>query len=181
TITCPADKLLECPADTRTNVTGLATAQDACGIASLFYSDAVSNNCANAKVIWRTWTAVDLCGNSNSCVQTITVQDTTKPTIQCPANRVLECGDDTSTNSTGVATAQDLCGQVSLRYSDSVSNQCGFTKVILRTWTATDECGNMSSCVQTITVQDTTKPTIQCPPDRVLDCPANTGTNVTGV
>ncbi|HXJ71234.1 MAG TPA: hypothetical protein VNM37_00230, partial [Candidatus Dormibacteraeota bacterium] len=180
-IQCPANRTLECGADTSTNATGVATAQDGCSRVTMFYADGVSNKCAGTKVISRVWTAIDECGNSDSCVQTITVQDTTKPTIQCPANRVLECGDDTSTNSTGVATAQDLCGQVSLRYSDSVSNQCGFTKVILRTWTATDECGNTSSCVQTITVQDTTKPTIQCPPDRVLDCPANTGTNVTGV
>jgi len=104
--------------------------QDNCGIASVFYSDAVSNQCAGTKVISRTWTAVDLCGNSNSCVQTITVQDTLKPTIQCPTNRVVECGSDTGTNATGIATAQDGCGQVTITYADAVSNKCGLTRVI---------------------------------------------------
>ena len=177
----PANRTVECGADTSTVAMGVATAQDACGQVTISYADGVSNKCGGTKVISRVWTATDECGNSDSRVQTITVQDTTKPTIQCPPNRVLECGDDTRTNATGVATAQDLCGQVSLSYSDSVSNKCGLTKVLLRTWTATDECGNTASGVQTITVQDTVKPTIQCPPDRVLECPANTGTNATGV
>src|SRR5206468_1227106 len=165
----------------RTNATGVAVAQDSCGLAGLFYADAVSNNCAGTKVISRTWTAVDWCGNSNSCVQTITVRDTTRPAIQCPTNRIVECGSDTRTNAMGVATAQDGCGQVSVVYTDAISNKCGATQVISRTWSATDECGNSSSCVQTITVQDTIKPTIQCPPDRLLDCPADTSTNATGV
>jgi hypothetical protein len=178
---CPANRTVECGADTSTTAMGVATAQDGCGAVTISYADAVSNQCGGTKVISRTWTALDGCGNSASGVQTITVQDTTKPTIQVPANKVLECGDDTSPNATGAATAQDLCGQASVRYSDVVSNKCGFTKVILRTWTATDECGNTNSGVQTITVQDTIKPTLQCPPDKVLDCPAATGTNVTGV
>ena len=180
-IQCPANRTVECGADTSANATGFATAQDGCGSVTISYADGVSNKCGGTKVISRVWTAIDECGNSASCVQTITVQDTTKPTIQLPANRVLECGDDTNPATTGLATAQDLCGQVSLRYSDVVSNKCGLTKVILRTWTATDECGNTNSGVQTITLQDTTKPTIQCPPNRVLDCPANTGTNFTGI
>jgi hypothetical protein len=180
-IQCPANRTVQCGADTTTNATGVATAQDGCGQVTILYADGVSNKCGGTKIISRVWTAIDECGNRESCVQTITVQDTTKPTIQCPADRVLECGADTRTNATGVATAQDLCGQVSLSFSDSVNNQCGLTKVILRTWTATDECGNASSCVQTITVRDTIKPTIQCPPDRILECPANTSTNVTGV
>ncbi len=181
TITCPANVVLECPADTRTNVTGLATATDGCGSVTIQYADAVSNNCAGTKVIARTWTATDECGNSSSCVQTLTVRDTLKPTISCPANVVLECPADTRTNVTGVATGQDGCGAVTILYTDSVSNNCGGTKVIARTWTAADECGNSATCVQTITVRDTTWPTIQCPADAVLECPADTRTNVTGV
>ena len=61
------------PGDTRTNVTGVATAQDDCGKVTVSYSDAVTNGCGGTKVIARTWTATDLCGNSTSAVQTITV------------------------------------------------------------------------------------------------------------
>src|SRR6266496_3471360 len=164
------------------NACGVATAQDTCSAVTIRYSDATSNNCAGAKVIARTWTATDACNNSVSCVQTITVRDTLKPTIICPPDRVLECPADTSTNACGVATAQDTCSAVTIRYSDATTNNCAGSKVIARTWTATDACSNSISCVQTITVRDTLKPIITCPPDRVLECPVtDTGTNVTGV
>src|SRR5947208_16690108 len=41
-----------------------------------------------------------------------------------------------------------------------------------RTWTATDDCGNSSTCVQRMTVRDTTPPAITVPPDVVLECQA---------
>ncbi len=181
TLTCPPDRVLECPADTRTNVTGVATAQDDCGKVTVTFSDAVSDGCLGTRTILRTWTATDTCGNSVSCVQTITVRDTTKPTITCPPNRILECPANTGTNATGVATASDTCSTVAIDYTDLVSTNCGGSTVIARTWTATDDCGNSASCVQTITVRDTTPPVIMCPPNLTLDCPADTGTNATGV
>src|ERR1051326_9529122 len=152
-----------------------------CKSAAITYTDSVSNSCGSTETIARTWTATDACGNSASCVQTITVRDTTKPTLTCPSDLVLECPADTSTNATGMATAQDTCGQVIIRYSDIVTNTCGVTKIISRTWTATDACGNVASCVQKITVRDTTRPSLSCPPSVVLECPADTTTNNTGV
>src|SRR2546427_7711046 len=181
TLAPPPDVVLECPANTATNVTGVAVAHDDCSQVTVSYSDSVSNTCGGAKVILRTWSAVDLCGNSTNAIQTITMRDTTRPVVTCPPNRTLECPADTSTNANGMATATDTCSAVLVTYSDSVSNSCGGTETIARTWTATDACGNSSSCVQTITVRDTTKPTITCPPDLVLDCPADTSTNATGV
>src|SRR5205823_5843278 len=54
-------------------------------------------------------------------------------------------------------------------------------RVIDRTWFATDDCGNVSTCVQQITVRDTAPPMLTAPPNVVLDCPAtDTSTNVTG-
>src|SRR5439155_16212384 len=151
-LTCPASLVLECPADTSTNATGVATAQDTCSALTIRYADAVTNNCGGTRSIARTWTATDDCGNSASCVQTITVRDTLKPSLACPQDLVLECPiTDTRTNVTGVATAQDGCSAVTITYSDAVSTNCGATRVLTRTWTATDPCGNTISCVQTIT------------------------------
>ncbi len=182
TITAPPNLVLECPANTSTNFTGAATAHDGCSAVTITYSDVVSNACSGAtKTIARTWIATDGCGNSASTVQTITVRDTTPPTVTAPPNLVLQCPANTATNATGVATAQDGCSAVTLAYSDSVSNSCGGTKIISRTWTATDACGNSASAIQTITVQDTTPPTLTVPPNLVLQCPANTATNATGV
>ena len=42
--------------------------------------------------------------------------------------------------------------------------------VITRTWTATDNCGNASTCIQTITVEDVTAPVITCPVDVTVNC-----------
>src|SRR5204863_4677957 len=53
--------------------------------------------------------------------------------------------------------------------------------LIDRTWTATDECNNQNTCVQRITVRDSTPPVLLAPPDLVLECPADTSTNLTGV
>lgn len=180
-LTCPPDRVLECPADTHPEATGRATAEDTCGLVTIRHNDSLSNACGRTLVIRRAWTATDECGNSDTCVQTITVQDTTPPRLTCPPDRVLECPADTTPDSTGLATADDACGQVNLRHSDSLSNACGRTLVIRRTWTATDECGNSTNALQTITVRDTTPPRLTCPPDRLLECPAGTTPEVTGV
>src|SRR5690606_2488306 len=47
------------------------------------------------ELIIRTHTAIDECGNSASCVQTILRVDTTVPTITCPADVTIECDEDT--------------------------------------------------------------------------------------
>ncbi len=66
---------------------GRATATDNCDPAPVVtWADSITPGaCPQELVITRTWTATDHCGNSVSCVQTITVVDTTPPTITCPA------------------------------------------------------------------------------------------------
>src|SRR5207249_12034754 len=111
---------------------------------------------ATVSVIDRTWFATDDCGNTSTCVQRITVRDTAPPALTAPPDMVLDCpATDTSTNVTGAAVAPDGCGgSVKVYYSDVVNNGCGATKVISRTWTATDNSGNSTNVVQTITIRD---------------------------
>jgi hypothetical protein len=180
-ITAPPSITLDCPADSSTNNTGIATALDACGSAVVTFTDSVVNNCGNTKIISRTWRAVDQCGNSSTALQTITIRDITPPVLTHPANVVVECGSSTAPSATGNATALDACNAAAVTYSDSVSNSCGGTKIISRRWTATDTCGNTTNAVQTITVRDTTPPSLVLPANRVLDCPGDTRTNNTGV
>src|SRR5205085_1210301 len=123
-------------------------------------SDVTSGNSC-VKTITRTWNAVDGCGNTSSTVsQTITVRDTTAPTIGAAgASTTIEC---TATPSFTPPTATDACSAATVNIvgSDVTSgNSC--VKTITRTWNAVDGCGNTSSTVsQTITVRDTTAPTI---------------------
>jgi hypothetical protein len=95
--------------------------------------------------------------------------DNTAPEISCPADVTIECGDDLPTT---LATATDVCdNDVSLTYSDNAATDkspCEW--LILRTHYATDACGNVSSCVQEILIEDTTPPVISCPADLTLEC-----------
>ncbi|UCC79452.1 MAG: hypothetical protein JSW64_14480, partial [Candidatus Zixiibacteriota bacterium] len=161
-ITCPPDTTFDCVMGDA----GTATAVDSCDSdPEITYADTVVNDRCPT-IIERTWTATDSCGNFSSCVQTITIQDTTAPVITCPPDTTFDCvmGD------AGTATATDNCDpDPSITYVDTTTNdRCPF--VFERTWTATDSCGNFSSCVQTITIQDTTAPAITCPPDTTFDC-----------
>src|SRR5258707_2829163 len=44
----------------------------------------------------------------------------------------------------------------------NTAGHCGQTFDAIRTWQATDACGNFSRCSQTVNVVDTTAPTITC-------------------
>lgn len=180
-LTIPSNRFLECPANVSTAANGTATATDACGQATVRYSDSVSNECGGTKIIRRTWTATDDCGNATNAVQTLTVRDTVAPMLTIPLSRILECPADTGTNANGVAMASDGCGTVVVSYSDSVSNRCGNTLVLTRTWTAIDQCGNTTNAAQLITVQDRKAPMLLLPPNAVVECPGDFRTNATGV
>src|SRR5206468_1099191 len=105
--------------------------------------------------------------------QTITVVDTTPPTIgSAGANATIECP---ATPSFTPPTASDTCGGATVNLISDVTTPgtCPGTFTETRTWDATDCSGNHSAQVhQTITVVDTTTPakrpaganaTIECP------------------
>nr|WP_242133148.1 HYR domain-containing protein [Aestuariivivens marinum] len=126
-------------------------------------ADVISNQtCDNRYTITRTWTAEDVCGNSSSSSQTITVDDQTAPVITgTPGNTTVSCSDDVPAADINAVTATDACpGAVTVTVADVISNQtCDNRYTITRTWTAEDVCGNSSTASQTITVEDNTVPT----------------------
>ncbi|MFQ5606477.1 MAG: hypothetical protein ACE5GA_00915, partial [Candidatus Zixiibacteriota bacterium] len=147
-----------------------------CVIDSITYSDSVTPGaCPQEFTIVRTWTAFDSGGNQASCDQTISVADTTSPTITCPEDVTLECN---AGGNTGTASATDNCDPAPvISFSDVITvGACPGDSVITRTWNATDACGNSELCVQTITISDTTPPSITCPADVTLECGAGGAT-----
>ncbi len=170
-ITCPADITIECDESTDPANTGTATATDNCdGSPTITYSDVTG-----AGTITRTWTATDACGNSASCDQVITIEDTTPPAITCPADITVECDESTDPANTGSATATDNCdNNPTITYADTeTSGACAQEKTITRTWTATDADNNSASCDQIITVVDDTAPVLSgCPADATVECDA---------
>ncbi len=108
-----------------------------------------------------TYTATDSGGNSVSCNTTITVVDTTPPSITCPAPITAEAtGNESAFVAPGSATAFDIAGPVIITSPSAGSYPLGTTIV---TYSAKDQSGNTSSCSSSITVVDTTPPSITCP------------------
>jgi len=177
-ITLPSDKTVVCGDPTDPSATGMATAIDNCeGEVTITYSDNITNvTCPDVSIIERTWTATDACGNSISADQSIRIVDFLPPMITCSPSVTIECDESTDPANTGMATAIDRCDpSVNITYSDEFVAGCGNTGVITRTWTATDDCGNSSSCVQTITIDDETPPLLAGIPDGSLIVPNDPG------
>ncbi len=163
----PAPSVINCPS---TPVFAIASAHDSCGTVSLTYVDQVSHgSCDGNYTVTRTWTAVDISGNTSTLSQTITVQDTTAPTWSTTAGALdatVECSDATAlaTAQAAAPTATDGCGTI-INYTkvsgSFVVGTCPSSGTYTNTWTATDACGNTSTVfTQTITVQDTTGPVL---------------------
>lgn len=183
-IFCPGNITIECTANTLPVNTGSATGTDNCDtLVTVTYSDIILNGlCPQENVIQRTWRAEDDCGNSSTCLQTIIVQDTTKPVIVCASDTIIDCTESSHPDNTGYSLSNDNCDVlVEVTYADEISpGDCPQEFEIVRTWLATDDCGNINSCIQSIIVQDTTRPVIVCPSDTLINCteltaPSNTG------
>ncbi len=181
---CPVDITVDCNTSIATAVTGDATATDNCDATPTIGFDDVTaaGACPQSYIITRTFTAIDDCGNSSSCSQIIFVQDTVPPAITCPVDLTIECSDSSDPIATGSATATDNCDtSVVITYADvTVEGACPQIMTITRTWNAADGCGNSSTCVQNIFVQDTTPPAITCPIDLTIECNTSSDPMVTG-
>lgn len=180
-IICPANMTIAClPADWLTANFGMATGTDNCGSVTISNFDRkfTGNDCHGEIKSW--WRTIDACGLQHECVQTIVVNDNIPPVITCPSNISMPCNGDTSPSITGKATATDNCTNNSIiRYTDAYTAQ-GCSQDLIRTWTATDACGNVDTCVQIITLKDNLKPTITCPPNVTISCEANSSSAFTG-
>ncbi len=178
---CLDDVTIDCSsADTSPIFTGTPNVIGDCSDVSLDYSDGeYSGECPVSFI--RTWVASDVCGNSTICEQMITVIDELPPAIFCPADITVECGASTAPEFTGLAAGYDNCLSVSVSYVDGeISGSC--PQLFVRTWTATDYCGNSASCDQIISIDDNTAPVITCPSEISLPCDAaDLSENVTGI
>ncbi len=129
-----------------------------------------------------TYTATDGSGNQSTCSFTVTVNDVTAPTIvSCPSNIIVNAGAACTAVATWVApTVNDNCSGASIaQTAGPVSGSAFPIGTTTITYTATDGSGNQSTCSFTITVNDVTAPTINCPAN--VNAFTNTGCTATGV
>src|SRR5205823_296058 len=176
--TFPADAAVQCTSAVPVADNSSVSATDNCGgtVTVSHDADQITNQtCPNRYTITRTYHATDSCNNSSSRSQTITVNDTTAPTINTfPSNTTVSCASAVPTPNNSSVSATDNCnGTVTISHdADQITpGSCNNRYSISRTYHATDSCGNSSSRSQTITVDDETAPVINTyPADTTVSC-----------
>ncbi len=159
---------------------GGASASDVCGNVtwSNDYSG-LSGGCGSSGSATVTFTATDECGNTSTTSATISVEDTTPPSIdQSAQDLTAECdGSDISNlintwlSSNGGASASDVCGNVTWSNDYSgLSGGCGSSGSATVTFTATDECGNTSTTSATISITDVVPFILSPAQDLTVEC-----------
>ena len=163
--TCPTNKTVPCGTNWSFDA---PTAYDACSGTNVTVTILSTVTNGPCPVITRTWLATDLCGNTNTCKQTVTIVDTTPPVITCATNKTVQCGTAWTFD---VPTASDACSgtNVAITILKTVTNGI-CPQVITRTWKATDVCGNTNTCIQIVTVVDDTPPVITCATNKTVIC-----------
>lgn len=123
-------------------------------------------------------TATDGAGNAASGSFTVTVQDTTPPAITVPGNLTAEATGPTGATVTFTATATDAVSGAITPSCDHISGSVFALGVMTVQCSAADQANNTASGSFTVTVVDTTPPTVTVPPDMTVSTSDPTGTNV---
>jgi gliding motility-associated-like protein len=166
----PADYTVECAEEMPMDD---AAAVDNCGEITIEVSSEITQgDAAGNYTITRTFTVTDDAGNSSSATQIVTVQDTTAPEfVYTPADALVECTDAWPTE---VPEIVDACGSFVLELTtDTLAGLCGDLVVVKRTYLATDDAGNASSFIQTLTQIDTQGPVFDVVDEVDLSCSQN--------
>ncbi len=144
-----------------------ATANDNVDGALTPSNDLVNGLCAVGTTKTVTFSATDAAGNTGSATSTITVVDTTDPTVSCPAGTSASADGNCQApipDVTASVAASDTCSAsnaITITQSPAAGTLVGLGTHTI-TVTGTDAAGNSSSCTTTLTVTDDTPPTVSC-------------------
>src|SRR5678815_5597669 len=128
--------------------------RDRCSTVSVSATDGTITTTSCSASQTRTFTAVDGCGNSATAVRTVTWTSAPNPPtiIITPALVTLGCNPSASdiTAALGSATATAACSTPIVTFTDGavISNGCAFSQV--RTFIASDGCGNSATAIRTV-------------------------------
>ncbi|MEY3368615.1 MAG: hypothetical protein RI973_1770, partial [Bacteroidota bacterium] len=157
------------------------SASDNCSLnqASFTLQSAVSNGQSCPETITRTYRISDSCGNQATCTQQIVVNDNTNPVLNCPPTITATC-QVSELPAYATFTAFQAAGG-SLTYScaanlgsfgllSQTSNNASCPETVTRVYKIENLCGTVTTCNQTVTVDDNTPPTLSCPPGLTAVC-----------
>jgi len=125
-----------------------------------FNDETILSQCIGSHKVLRTYYVIyNETDTAYSEVFPIQFVDTNSPTFNSyPMDMSIECGFPITTTE---VTASDNCSEVTINLEEYITGEnCSGNYTIIKTWTATDECGNASSVSQNINVIDTTAPII---------------------
>lgn len=156
----PADALVACDA---VPLPASPSALDECDSSPLlvFEETRIDGPCGGTYQLTRTWTATDHCGNALALTQAVNIVDDMPPQLSgVPADVAVECP---AVPAPAAVTATDGCdGAPALVFGEiRIDGSCPGNYELIRTWTATDDCGNAVSASQVVTVSDTTPPSVE--------------------
>ncbi|RMG80288.1 MAG: HYR domain-containing protein, partial [Bacteroidetes bacterium] len=151
---------------------------DNCGTPALSLNSS-SFDCSNIGPNAVTLTADDGNGNTASCNATVTVEDNTPPNLVCQNITVsLDANGMASiTLAQVVSTNSDNCGTSNATLSNT-NFDCSNIGANMVTVTAIDTNGNISTCMATVNIADTTPPTALCQ-DLTVQLDANHAASIT--
>jgi gliding motility-associated-like protein len=122
------------------------------------------------KLLTRTYSISDSCGNTSTCFQYVTVSDLTEPVLDCPASASVNCYSDVPPPFASLAafvasggSVSDNCGYIEdsfKLFSEKIST--GKPKILTRIYQIADSCNNIGSCAQRFTVLDSIAPVAIC-------------------
>jgi gliding motility-associated-like protein len=131
----------------------------------------LKKTCGEAGSVTVIFTVTDECGNSATSTATFTIEDKTPPVFSnVPADIKLKCG-DVPTPAVTPSVFDECDKAVTTKMVETNEVLCGKGFKVVRTWTATDACGNSSTAQQILLLQDAEKPKIlNVPGSIVLSC-----------
>ena len=138
--------------------------KDNCDITATFSRDAddsIPGFCAGSYKIVRHWIAVDACGNARKGQQTISIFDNESPSIvNVPSDITVDCKNIPAPISLNVKDNCDIKLTSVFPTDKTTAGSCPSNYSIVRTWVATDACGNATQKFQRITVKDSIAPVL---------------------
>ncbi len=153
---------------TLANYMPLATTSDNCssGMGITLTQNPVAGTTISTTILV-TLTATDEAGNSSNCIFNVVLNDTINPSVVCPSDQVVaidaSCG-YAIPSITGLVGGADNCSALAnMTISQNPvagTPESGITPVLI---TLTDENGNSTTCITSISPNDITPPTITCP------------------
>jgi gliding motility-associated-like protein len=111
-------------------------------------------------------TVTDANGNSSTCLSYLEIVDNLPPTVICNDTTIFISGSSVTLNAIGIDGGSfDNCFIGSYAFSNGATTRtfsCSDTGQISVSLVVTDIYGNVDSCFATVTIRDTTPPSVSC-------------------